>query len=286
MGPPPDIDQPFSSYRLVQGAWVHESARLPEDPRDIVLEPGAFIGPNVELGPGTWVGTGAVIRGPARLGEKNQIFPHAVLGGPPQDLSYAGQPTRLEIGDRNVFREHVTVSRASAKADGVTRVGNDNFFMAGAHVGHDCIIEDKVILANGVLLGGHVHIGSSANIAGGCSIVQFVTLGRFCFIGGNSGVRKDLEPYISHNWSHRTLGEAGPACINEVGLRRNGFSAETIQNLRTAFKVIFLRKEPFNEFGREARLEIESRGASCPEVEELLTFCERKRASRFGRHRG
>ena len=87
-----------------------------------------------------------------------------------------------------------------------------------------------------------------------------MTLGRFCFIGGNSGVRKDLEPYISHNWSHRTLGEAGPACINEVGLRRNGFSAQTIQNLRTAYKVIFLRKEPFNEFGREVRLEIESRG--------------------------
>ena len=132
---------------------MHESARLPEDPRDVVLEPGAFIGPNVELGPGTWVGTGAIIGARAPGGEE-PIFPHAVLGGPPQDLSYAGQLTRLEIGDRNVFREHVTVSRASAKGDGVTRVGNDNFFMAGAHMGHDCIIEDKVILANGVLLGG------------------------------------------------------------------------------------------------------------------------------------
>jgi len=270
-----------SEYRTVQGAWIHVSAKLPEDPGAVVIEPGALIGPDVELGHGTWVGSGAVIYGPTRLGEKNQVWPNAVLGGAPQDLGYANQPTRLEIGNRNVFREGVTVHRASTKKDGVTRIGDDNYFMANSHVGHDCVVENRVILANGVLLGGHCVVQSSANIAGLVAVHQFVTVGRNAFICGTCGVRKDMEPFIAHD--KKGSGEAFPTCINEVGLRRAGFSRETIGRLRTAYKIIFLRATPIGSSMDKVWAEAEARGALCPEVEELLAFVGRKRASRFGR---
>ncbi len=265
----------------MQGAWVHVRAKLPENPADVTLEPGALLGPDVEIGSGTWVGAGAIIYGPTRLGEKNQIHPNAVLGGAPQDLGYAGQPTRLEIGDRNVFREGVTISRASTKGSGTTRIGSDNYFMAYSHVGHDCVIENRVVLANGVLLAGHCHVQSSVNLAGGCAIAQFCTVGRFAFVCGTSGIRKDLEPFISHDIRRKTYGETEPACINEVGLKRAGFSPETIQKLRTAYKVLYLRHGA--EHLQEARREMESRGGWCPETEELFAFIEQKRKSRFGR---
>jgi len=275
------LDAHPSEYRLIQGAWVHVKARLPEDPRDIHFEPGALIGADVELGSGNWIGAGAVIYGPTLLGEKNQVHSHAILGGPPQDLSYAGQPTRLEIGDRNVFREGMTISRASTKSACVTRVGSDNFFMAYSHVGHDCVIENRVVCANCVMLAGHCLVQSNANLAGGCAVAQFCTVGRFAFVCGTSGVRKDLEPFISHDIRTKTYGETQPACINEVGLRRAGFPPETIQKLRAAYKVLYLR-DSIEDLAL-ARSEIENRGGLCPETEELLAFIERKRKSRFGR---
>ena len=275
-----------SQYRLVQGAWIHSRARLPADPREIMLEPGALIGADVEVGPGNWLGTGAVIYGPTRIGSQNQVFPHAVLGAPPQDLSYRGQPTRLEIGDRNIFREGVTVHRASTKSSGVTLVGSDNFFMANSHVGHDCVIENHVILANAVLLGGHCHVGSHCNLAGGVAVVQFVTVGRFAFVCGTAGVRKDLEPFLSHDLRRKRGGssEPQPACVNEVGLRRAGVHPEVSQKLKIAYKVIFLRKEALVSLA-EASAEIQARGGLCPEVEELINFMDKKWKSRFGRAR-
>jgi UDP-N-acetylglucosamine acyltransferase len=272
-------------YRLVQGAWVHKRATLPEDPGDISLEPGAFIGADVELGPGCWIGTGAVVYGPTRIGANNRIFPKAVLGGAPQDLGYAGEPTRLEIGERNVFREGVTISRASTKGDLVTKIGNDNFLMAFSHVGHDCVLEDHVVLANGVLVAGHCHLESYASLSGGCAVVQFTTLGRFAFVCGTSGIRKDVEPYIAHDIRSKTQGGISPACINVVGLKRGAVSSEVIEKLRSAYKVLYLRKTPLGA-GQETRGEIERRDALCPEVEELLAFIERKRNSRHGRARG
>lgn len=276
------MDAQATEYRLIGGAWIHRRARLPEDPGDIAIEPAALIGADVEIGRGNWIGTGAVIYGPTRLGERNQVFPKAVLGGPPQDLGYAGQPTRLEIGSGNIFREGVTLSRASTKASGVTRVGNNNFLMAYSHVGHDCVVESNVILANGVLLAGHCHVGSYANIAGGCAIAQFCSVGRFAFLCGTSGVRKDLEPFISHDLRLKAGHEPVPACINEVGLRRNGVPADVIQKLRVAYKVLFLAEDGLRDLAL-AREEIGRRGALCPETEELLAFIERKRRSRFGR---
>lgn len=271
-----------TDYRCVQGAWIHRSVRLPEDPGAVVLEPGVVIGADVELGPGTWVGAGAVIYGPAILGESNQIWPGTVIGGAPQDIGYNGEPTRVVIGNRNVFREGVTVHRASTKGDGSTRIGDDNYFMAASHVGHDSVVESHVILANAVLLGGHCHIESFANIAGAVALAQFVSVGKYSFICGTCGVRKDMEPYIAHD--KRRHGEAMAACINEVGLRRAQFSRDTIQKLRSAFKILFMRKTPLTDM-KDAWKEAETRGALCPEVEDLLGFVERKRASKFGRAR-
>lgn len=248
----------------------------------MTIEPGAVLGPEVTVGPGTWIGAGAVLYGPLRLGEGNQVYPHAVLGGAPQDLLYKGEPTRLEIGDRNIFREGATANRASTKGGGVTRIGSDNLFMANSHVGHDCVVGDSVVLANGVLLGGHCHVGSYANFGGGSAVAQFVSVGRCAFLCGTSGVRKDLEPFVAHDLVVGPVKEPQPTCINEVALRRAKVPAETIQKLRAAYKVLFLRKDSFGEPGA-ALAELERRGALCPEVDELLDFIARKRAGRFGR---
>ncbi len=268
-----------ADYRCVHGAWIHRDARVAED---VVLEPGAFIGRDVEIGAACWVGAAAVIYGPTKIGEGNRIHGTAVLGGAPQDLTYRGEPTRLEIGDRNVFREGVTIHRASTKGEGVTRIGNDNFLMGYTHIGHDTIVEDRVITANGVLIAGHSHIQSYVNFSGGFGTAQFVTVGRYAFMGALSGTRTDLEPFLCHDATPGKGAQARPQCVNEVGLKRAGFSPEVIRHLRSAYKVLFLRE------GRkdlaEARQELGRRGALCPEVEELLAFMERKQASRFGRH--
>jgi UDP-N-acetylglucosamine acyltransferase len=270
-----------SEYTCRQGAWVHASARLADD---VVLEPGAVIGADVELGAGCWIGAGAVIYGPTRLGKDNRVHAGAVLGGAPQDVAYDGEPTRLEVGDRNVFREGMTVHRASTKERRrATIVGNDNYFMAYSHVGHDCVVEDHVILANGVLIAGHSRIKSRVNMGGGSAIAQFVTIGRLAFVGALGGARKDLEPFLSHDVGRRGP-EVEPTCVNEVGLKRAGLPPEVINNLRTAFKVLYLRKEPLLDMD-QGREEIALRGALCNEVEELLDFVARKRASKMGRQR-
>ncbi len=268
-----------SEYRSVDGAWIHERARIAED---VVVEPGALIGADVEIGPECWIGCGAVIYGPTRIGAKNQIYPSVVLGGAPQDIGYAGEPTRLEIGERNVFREGVTAHRASTKDDGVTRIGSDNFLMAYTHVGHDAIVEDHIITANGCLIAGHCHVQSHANFSGGTAVMQYVTVGRYAFLGAMSGSRTDLEPFLCHDMQKSVA--SAPQSVNVVGLRRAGFAAEVIQNLRTAYKVLYVKDGKARL--EEARAEIERRGAMCAEVDELLRFVAAKRESRLGRQRG
>jgi len=232
----------------------------------------------VEVGRGSWIGAGAVIYGPTVLGEDNQVWPMAVLGGPPQDLGYKGEPTRLQIGHRNVFREGVTLSRASTKADWTTTIGNDNYLMAGSHVGHDCNVGDNVILANDVLIAGHCNIGSNVNMAGAVAIVQFSTVGRYAFIGGLSGTTMDCEPFLLHDGA-----PARPRGINVVGLRRGKFSHKTVNNLKEAYRVIFTESQKGGEDLEATRREIEQRGAMCEEVQELLDFMKRSREGRWGR---
>ena len=262
-------------YLPVGGAWIHPRAEIGAGAR---IDPGAVVGAEVVLGPGAWVGPGAVIYGPTVLGGENQVHPTAVLGGAPQDTAYRGEPTRLVIGDRNVFREAVTVSRGSPKGGGETRIGNDCYFMAGSHVGHDCTVGDGVILANDVLIAGHCHLGSYVNIAGGVAIVQFTSVGRYAFVGGLAGSTMDLEPFIAHDgMPARAKG------INLVGLRRGQFAHETLNKLKEAFRVLFTDSRKGGDDLAEARREIERRGAICDEVVELIDFMQRSRQGRFGR---
>ncbi len=267
-----------ADFRCVQGAWIHREARLADD---VVAEPGALIGKDVEIGAGSWIGAGAVIYGPTKIGEGNEIHGTAVLGGAPQDLKYKGEPTRLEIGDRNVIREGVTIHRASTKDEGVTRVGNENLLMIHTHIAHDVVLEDRVITANGVTIGGHSHIHSHVNLSGGVGLTQFVTIGRHAFIAAMAGTRQDLEPFLCQDVAPGTGSQVQPKCVNEVGLKRAGFAPEVIKNLRSAYKVLFLR-DGKNDVGL-AREELARRSALCPEVEELLAFIERTRTARFGR---
>jgi UDP-N-acetylglucosamine acyltransferase len=263
------------SYRPVNGAWIHPRAQVSDG---ATIEPGAVVGEGVAVGRGCWIGSGAVLYGPTVLGEGNRVHPTAVLGGAPQDVGYKGEATRLVIGERNVFREAVTVSRGSAKGTGETRIGNDCYFMAGSHIGHDCLVEDHVVLANDVLIAGHCHIGSRANIAGGVAIVQFTTVGRFAFVGGLAGSTMDLEPFILHDEM-----PCRPKGINVVGLRRGQVPHEVINKLKEAYRVLFTDSCKGREDLDAAEAEIERRGAGCPEVAELLQFMRRMREGRFGR---
>ncbi len=266
---------PKSGYRQVGGAWIHPEARIADG---VTIEPGAVIGADVEIGRECWIGSGALLYGPTVLGEENEVHPTAVLGGPPQDVGYKGEPTRLLIGHRNVFREGVTVNRASAKASRVTLVGSGGYFMSGSHIAHDCEVGDNVILANDVLIAGHCRIGSNVNLAGGVAIVQHTTVGRFAFIGGLAGTSMDCEPFILHDGM-----PAQPHGINIVGLRRGRFAHKTICNLKEAYRVLFSAGRCGLQDLDDARGEIERRGALCAEVDELLEFMRKSRLGRFGR---
>lgn len=267
-----------TGYREHGGAWIHETARLEDG---VALDPGAVIGPDVRVGRGCRFGAGAVVYGPTELGPDNHVHAGAVIGGDPQDVGYRGEPTRLEIGSGNVFREGVTISRGSPKGNALTSIGNRNYFMAESHAGHDSVIADDCIFANAVLIAGHCAVHSGANFAGGAAIVQFTTVGRLAFLGGMAGGRQDLEPFLVHDCVQGGLRSV-PIAVNKVGLRRAGIPEDSIERIRVAYKLLFRRKirriRP-----DEVRREVKRRGALSSEVEELLEFVERKHAGHFGR---
>ena len=267
-----------TGYRQFQGGWVHDTARLGDG---VELAPGAVIGASVTLGDGCRVGENAVVKGPAVLGEENIISSCAVIGGAPQDLSYQGEPTGLQVGDRNTFREGVTINRGAPKGNGLTAIGNDNLLMAACHVGHDCIVENNCVLANSVLLAGHCHVQSNCTISGNSAVGQFCTLGRFSFIGGLVGVRKDAEPFLRHDRRSDSIS-ATPFSVNTVGLSRGGFSEEAISSLKKAFSILF-RKERGAPL--ETRLDLlAERGLLSEEVAELVEFMRRKVSAPSGRY--
>ncbi|MCH2580965.1 MAG: acyl-ACP--UDP-N-acetylglucosamine O-acyltransferase [Planctomycetes bacterium] len=267
-----------TGYRQFQGGWVHETAHLGEG---VELSPGAVIGASVTVGAGCRIGENAVVKGPAVLGRENVIYPCAVIGGAPQDLSYQGESTGLQIGDRNTFREGVTINRGAPKGEGLTRIGNDNLLMATCHVGHDCCVEDNCVFANSVLLAGHCHVQSNCTIAGNSAVGQFSTLGRFSFIGGLAGVRKDAEPFLRHDRRSDSIS-ATPFSVNTVGVSRGGFSEEAISALKKAFSLLF-RKERGSPLEARCALLAEN-GLLTEEVEELVEFMRRKASAPSGRH--
>jgi UDP-N-acetylglucosamine acyltransferase len=251
------------------------------DPRadladDVEIGPYCVIGPEVRIGRGTRLLSHVCISGHTTIGEHNVIHPFAVLGGDPQDVSYRGTPTRVEIGDHNVIRENVTVNRATEKEDGLTRVGSHCFFMAGAHVAHDCKVGDRVTIANGTMLGGHVHVESFAGISGGVAVHHYVTVGTYSFVGGQSRIYHDVPRFM--------LVDGNPSkvrCINIVGLKRNGITSEGIDSLHEAHRLIYRAKMS----ARHAVEILETHGHLTAEVRSLLEFVEAQQEGRHGRGR-
>jgi len=200
--------------------------------------PYCVIGPDVELGERCHLVSHVVIEGPAKIGTNNRFFPFCSIGLAPQDLTYAGEPTRLEIGEHNVIREFVTISRGTAKGGGVTRVGNHNLIMAYTHIAHDCKIGDHVIMANAATLGGHVVVDDWAVVGALCPVHHFVHIGAYAFIGGGTTITRDVLPF-SKTAAARDTHAYG---LNAIGLERRGFNKERIAKIHHAYKVLLASK--------------------------------------------
>jgi UDP-N-acetylglucosamine acyltransferase len=217
--------------RIDARAVISPTAQLADD---VEVGPFAVIGDNVVIGPRCWIGPHAVVNGPTTLGADNRVFQFASLGDAPQDKKYKGEPTRLEIGDRNVFREYCTVNRGTVTGNGVTRLGDDNMLLAYTHVGHDCTLGNHIVLSNLVMLGGHVELGDWVIMSGYAGAHQFSKIGAHAFIGNNTAVTRDVPPYVL------AAGHpAEPRTINSEGLKRRGFSAEQIRNIKLAYRVLY-----------------------------------------------
>ena len=244
-------------------AIVHDGAQLAAE---VAVGPYSIVGPGVELGEGTWIGAHVVLDGRARIGRRNRIFPFASLGGPPQDKKYAGEDSAVEIGDGNTIREYVTINRGTALDAGVTRVGSDNWIMAYVHFAHDCQIGSHTIFANACQLAGHVTVGDWAIFGATTLVHQFVHIGAHAFTGMGTYLPQDLPPFVT-----AAGNMARPYGINSEGLKRRGFSPETINGLKQAYRTLYRRGLGLEE----ARRELESQAEDCPPVREILDFLAR-----------
>ena len=258
---------------IAANAWVDPRAEIDEE---VVIGPFCTIGAGARIGRGTRLHNSVTLMGNVTLGRDNVLFPNVVIGAEPQDISYQGADTCVEIGDGNTFREGVTVNRASEKEDGVTRIGSDCFLMANCHVAHDCKVGSRVLIANGSLLAGHVHVQDYASISGGVTVHQFVTIGSYSFISALSRALHDVPPYM--------LVEgipAHPRCINIVALKRNNFSAEQVDPIAAAHRLLYRSKVGLNH----AREILRSNNQLTAEVENLLGFIEGQQVGKHGRGR-
>ncbi len=229
----------------------------------VKVGPFSIVGDHVSIGRDTIIGSNVVIEGHTRIGKGNVIYPFVSIGLPPQDLGYKQEDTRVFIGDNNIIREYVSVNRATTKQDWVTIIGNDNFLMAYAHVAHDCILGNHIVMSNVATLGGHATIGDHANLGGLVAVHQFTRIGAYAFIGGKTGVPKDIPPFMIAAGPRAKL--YGP---NLNGLRRQGFSGNTINGLKKAYRIIWRECGRFSEGIDRVRREIES----FPELDLLLEF--------------
>lgn len=239
---------------------IHPSAKIAEG---VTIGPGTIIGADVEIGEGTWIGPHVVIDGPTIIGKNNKIFQFSSIGDEPQDTTYKGEPTRLEIGDNNIIREYCMISRGTVKGGGVTRVQNNNYLMAYSHIGHDCMIGNNVVMVNYSAISGHVEVQDYAIIGAYAAIHQFCFVGAYAFIARATYVTKDVLPYVM------IAGHTTSACgINTVGLRRRGFSSSAIDHLRRAYKIIFRKGLTV----QQALGELELMQADCPEVLPMINI--------------
>jgi len=220
---------------------VHPTAII--DPRAQIhpscqIGPYCVVGPDVELGEQCHLISHVTIEGPARIGARNRLYPFSSVGFAPQDLTYAGEPTRLQIGDHNQIREFVTISRGTVKGGGLTRLGSHNLIMAYSHIAHDCKIGDHVILANAATLGGHVIVEDWATVGALCPVHHFVRIGTYSFIGGGTTITRDVLPF-SKTAAARDTHAYG---VNAIGLERRGFTRERIRKIHHAYKVLLASK--------------------------------------------
>jgi UDP-N-acetylglucosamine acyltransferase len=258
---------------IADTACVDPRAELADD---VDVGPYCVIGPDVKIGKGTRLLSHVCVMGVTTLGEFNTISPFVVIGGDPQDVSYQGTATRVEIGDHNIIREGVSIHRATEKEDGLTKIGNHNFLMANSHVAHDCKVGSGVTLANCALLGGHVHVEDYAGISGGVAVHHYTTVGAYSFIGGQSRIYHDVPRYM--------LVDGNPSkvrCINIVGLKRRNIGKQGIDALHEAHRLIYRAK--MNP--RHASEILESHGHLTPEVVSLLEFIQAQHDGKHGRAR-
>jgi len=254
-------------------AVISPGAELGED---VQVGPYSVVGPEVKIGDRTQIGPQVVIDGVTSIGADNVIVGQANIGAMPQDLSYQGEPTLCEVGDRNTIREFVTINRGTIKGGGLTRIGNDCMLMACSHVAHDCEIEDHVIIANCVLLAGHVKVCRGASISGASVAHHFVTVGRHAYVGGMTRMAQDVPPYM--------LTEGHPAKVrrvNVIGLRRAGFEDPEIESLQRAFRRVWRSGEPRRAILDELVEDPDATGA----VLHLVEFLEQTGVGLKGRYR-
>ncbi len=247
--------------RIHPSAVVDPKAELAED---VEVGPGAVIGPNVQIGAGSIIGAHAVLDGHLSMGEGNRVYPHAVLGTEPQDIKYRNEPTRLEFGNHNLIREFVTVHRGTPQGTGVTRICSNVFLMAYAHIAHDNVVEDFVVVANSAQIAGHVFLGEHAVVGGCTAIHQFVRIGQHAFIGGGSIVVMDVPPFCRATGNRARLHG-----LNGIGLSRRGYSKDDLKALRSAYRLAFQSDLLIAEAADRIEREITS---ACPQAALLTEF--------------
>jgi len=252
-------------------AIVHESATVHPEAE---IGPYAVVGADVVVGARTRVGAHAVVDGPSVLGEVNVVHPHSALGGPPQDLKYAGEPTRLLVGHRNVFREFMTAHRGTVTGHGETVIGDDNLFMAYSHVAHDCVVGSRTVFANAASLSGHVLVEDDVILGGFVVVKQFLRIGRFAYVGGMTPVNKDVLPFTWTSSDRDTKAYK----INAVGLSRKGYSPERVAALQKAYRILHR-----NRHDQAATLAaLGELAGSAPDVRVLLDFITSSQAGIHG----
>jgi UDP-N-acetylglucosamine acyltransferase len=252
-------------------ALVDPAARLAQD---VEVGPFSLIGPGVTIGAGTRILSHAVITGLVTIGRNNVVHPHSAIGGPPQDRKYRGAPTRIEIGDNNIFRENVSVHIGTEKGGGATRIGNGNFFMVGVHCGHDVQVGNNCLFANNCLLAGHVIVGDNVNMMGGVAVHHLVTIGEYSYIGGCSRIHHDVPPFC------KVDGADVVRTLNARGLKMNGFTDADVEALEEAHRALFNRDKPL----AVAMAQFDVSNGINPHVKRLIEFLDRRTHSRHGRY--
>ncbi|NOX20818.1 MAG: acyl-ACP--UDP-N-acetylglucosamine O-acyltransferase [Nitrospirae bacterium] len=246
-------------------AIIDNSAEIDEG---VTIGPYCIIGKGVKIHRGTILHNNVVIEGNTEIGQDNEIFPFTTIGLPPQDLKYHGEETGVRIGNKNIIREYITIHRGSVGGDGYTTIGSNNFLMAYVHIAHDCKVGNHVIMANAATLGGHVEVEDHVVIGGMVAVHQFSRIGAYAMVGGFSGVAQDIPPYMTASGPRATLYG-----LNTVGLKRNGFTDETIAELKQAYRILFREKLNLKEALKKLQEEL----PYTEEIAHLIDFINKNR---------